>query len=105
MMIDGSRKRPYDTVYPLSQDLGLTIDHKCDRDDQDCVANKVDNYSGSGNILICWEHDALTNIVDALGDNDAPDYPSDHFDIIWVDPPNYSSITNMYSENCPGLDS
>lgn len=102
---DGSRKRPYDTVYPLSQDLGLTIDHKCDRDDPDCVRDKVNGYSGSGNILICWEHDALTDIVDALGDDNAPDYPGDHFDIIWVDPPSYGAITQMYSEMCPGLDS
>lgn len=26
---DGSRDRPYETVLPLSQDLGLTIDHVC----------------------------------------------------------------------------
>ncbi|KAK4499789.1 hypothetical protein PRZ48_007975 [Zasmidium cellare] len=102
---DGSRKRPYDTVYPLSQDLGLTIDHHCDRDDQGCVADAVDDYDGDGNILICWEHDALHDIVKKLGDEDAPDYPDDRFDIIWVDPPKYKSITDSYSENCPGLDS
>lgn len=90
---------------PLAQDLGLTIDHKCDRDDPDCVKDKVNGYSGSGNILICWEHDALTDIVKELGDDDAPDYPGSRFDIIWVDPPKYKSITQQYSENCPGLDS
>jgi hypothetical protein len=53
---DGSQQRPYDTVVPLAADLGLTVDTSCQRDDQDCVADVVDNYSGPGNILICWEH-------------------------------------------------
>jgi hypothetical protein len=41
------------------------------------VADVVNNYSGPGNILICWEHDALTDIVKALGDDDAPKYNDD----------------------------
>ncbi|KAM3414619.1 putative phosphoglycerate mutase family protein [Cercospora zeina] len=101
---DGSRKRPYDTVKPLAGDLGLKIDHSCDRDDPQCVRDKVDNYSGSGNVLICWEHKALTDIVEKLGDVHAPDYPDDRFDLIWTDPPNYKSITEEYSADCPGLD-
>jgi hypothetical protein len=65
------------TVQPLATDLGLTVDTSCDRDDQKCVKKLVKNYSGLGNILICWEHDALTDIVAALGDNNAPTYPDD----------------------------
>jgi len=100
----GARARPYDTVEPLAEDLGLTVDTSCDRDDSGCVADVVDSYGGSGNILICWEHDALTNIVTALGDDDAPTYPDDSFNIIWTDPYDYSTITSMTSEDCPGLD-
>nr|POE63714.1 hypothetical protein CFP56_04617 [Quercus suber] len=100
----GARARPYDTVEPLAQDLGLNVDTSCDRDDQDCVADVVESYNGSGNILICWEHDALTDIVKALGDKNAPDYPDNSFNIIWTDPPSYKSITAMTNENCPGLD-
>jgi hypothetical protein len=74
-MIDGSRQRPYDTVEPLAEDLGIAVDIHCDRDDQDCVANTVESYIGPGNILICWEHDNLHDIVKALGDKKAPDYP------------------------------
>lgn len=74
---DGSRARPLATVQPLATDLGLTVDTSCDRDDQECVADAVNGYSGSGNILICWEHDALTDIVEELGNNDAPSYPDD----------------------------
>lgn len=74
---DGSRARPYETVEPLAEDLGLTVDTSCGRDDSDCVADVVDNYTGSGNILICWEHGQLTDILTALGDDDAPTYPDD----------------------------
>ncbi|KAF2720485.1 putative phosphoglycerate mutase family protein [Polychaeton citri CBS 116435] len=102
---DGSRARPYDTVEPLANSLGLSVDTSCDRDDSDCVANVVESYSGSGNILICWEHNALTDIVSALGDSNAPDYPDDSFNLIWTDPSDYGSITATTNECCPGLDS
>ncbi|KAJ5110453.1 hypothetical protein N7532_000988 [Penicillium argentinense] len=102
---DGGRQRPLDTVEPLASDLGLTVDTSCDRDDSKCVEDVVKDYDGSGNILICWEHDALTDIIKKLGDDDAPDYPDDSFNIIWTDPSPYDSITSETSEDCPGLDS
>ncbi|RFU34411.1 hypothetical protein B7463_g1949, partial [Scytalidium lignicola] len=102
--LDGKRQRPYDTVKPLADDLGLTVDTSCDRDDPKCVKKVVDNYDGPGNILICWEHDALTDIVKKLGDDDAPDYPDDSFNLVWTDPYPHSEITSTTSENCPGLD-
>jgi len=118
---DGSRTRPLMTVQPLANDLSLTVDTSCGRDDADCVADLVDNYGGGQNILICWEHDNLTGIVEALGDNNAPDYPDKayassktwkaevvliacRFNIIWTDPQPYNTITLVTSENCPGLD-
>lgn len=81
---DGKRQRPYDTVEPLATDLGLTVDISCDRDNPGCVKDVMDGYSGSGNILICWEHDALTDIVEELGDDDAPDYPDDRYVLYFV---------------------
>ncbi len=77
IFLDGSRQRPYDTVKPLAKDLGLKVDTFCNRDDADCVANVVNSYGGSGNILICWEHDRLSDIVQALGDDNPPSYPDD----------------------------
>jgi hypothetical protein len=122
--IDGSRQRPFDTVKPLADDLSLTVDTSCDRDDADCVNSVVKGYKGSGNILICWEHHALTDIVSALGaGKKAPVYPGDKhvysdatlkirhlantltsFNIIWTNPSPYKKIANTTSENCPGLD-
>lgn len=74
----GKRTRPLMTVQPVATDLGLTVDISCDRDDPECVKDAVAAHSGNGgNILICWEHDALTDIVKELGDDDAPEYPDD----------------------------
>ncbi|OJJ50255.1 hypothetical protein ASPZODRAFT_90240 [Penicilliopsis zonata CBS 506.65] len=101
---DGSRQRPYDTVLPLAEELGLTIDTNCTKKDYDCVADTVENYEGEGNILICWEHAALNNIVEALGVSSYSNYPSDAYNLIWTDPYPWTEITNVTSEDCPGLD-
>lgn len=60
---------------PLAQDLGITVDTSCGRDDSKCVKDVVNGYNGERNFLICWEHDALTDIVQELGDDNAPSYP------------------------------
>lgn len=102
---DGSRQRPLDTVTPLAEDLNITVDTSCSRGDESCVKDVVDDYSGSGNILICWEHDELQKIAKKLGADDVDAYPDDHYDLIWTDPYDYSAITSITSENCTGLDS
>ncbi|KAL4755865.1 uncharacterized protein BDW70DRAFT_154625 [Aspergillus foveolatus] len=84
--------------------LGLYVDTSCDCDDPECVKNAVDNYDGDGDILICCEHDALTDIVEELGDDDVPEYPDDRYDSIWTHPSPYNEITAETSEQCPGLD-
>lgn len=74
---DGHRARPRDTVEPLAKDLGFEVDTSCDRDDAECVKSLVEGYKGDGNILISWEHDALTELAKALGDENAEAYPDD----------------------------
>lgn len=101
------RQRPLDTVKPLANDLGLPVDTSCDRDDSDCVRRVVvDQYEQQGgNILICWEHKKLVDIVHALGDAHAPAYPHDRFDLIYSlsYPYNHGKV-DITSERCPGLD-
>lgn len=57
----------------------MSVHAPSDRDDPDCVAVAVAAFAATSdkNILICWEHDALTDIVEALGvrKEDAPTYP------------------------------
>ena len=79
MKLDGKRQRPLDTVKPLAGDLGLEVDTSCDRDDAKCVKKVVDKYDGKGNILICWEHDALKDIAEELGAKDVDDYPDESY--------------------------
>jgi hypothetical protein len=67
-------------VKPLADDLGINIDTSCGRDDSACVNAVVTRYKGAGNILICWEHHALTDIVNVLGAaKNAPSYPDTKF--------------------------
>lgn len=62
---------------PLAKALGLNVDTSIQRDNSTGVADVVNNYSGAGNILICWEHKALHDIMKALGVKHAPHYPGD----------------------------
>ncbi|OKL61775.1 hypothetical protein UA08_02469 [Talaromyces atroroseus] len=100
---DGKRDRPYLTVLPLADELGLTVDTSCSKTDTKCVKKAVKAYTGDGNILICWEHGELTDIAEELGDSDAPEYPDDDYGLIWTLPYPYSSITSITDENCSGL--
>ncbi|KAI1501837.1 hypothetical protein F5X99DRAFT_381158 [Biscogniauxia marginata] len=100
---NGKRQRPYLTVKPLADDLGLEVDTSCGRDDEECVADVVNNYNGEGNILICWEHHQLNNLAEELGAT-IDDYPTESFDLIWTTPYDYREIVSITSESCPGLD-
>ena len=71
----GKDSRAYDTVKPLAENLGLNIDMRYKRDDSEGVAQAVQDFRGPGNILICGEHEAMTNIATAIGAEDAPEYP------------------------------
>lgn len=94
---------------PLADDLGLTIDHHCDRDDSDCAVNSIssfiNNQASSSNVgvLLAWEHDALSDISKGLGDQF--DYPDDHYDLIYEIDEGQLTGNSPYSEGCPGLDS
>ena len=62
------------TVEPLAESLGLKVNKDIHRDSSEEVAQAVRAFQGPGNILICWEHKALTNIATAIGVQDAPEY-------------------------------
>jgi hypothetical protein len=67
------------TVLPLADSLGLKVednsfDIRFKRDKSEKVAEAVRNFQGPGNILICWEHKALTDLATAIGVKNALEY-------------------------------
>jgi len=112
---DGSRSRPYETIHPLAEDLGLTINSSIDRDDVEAAAKAAKAWEGPGNVLVCWEHGELAKIAEAMGvkkfakDVDVEhhhkiEYPGDRFDIIWTVVKPYDEIVAVTSEGVQGLD-
>lgn len=105
--------RPYETVQPLAKDLGVEFKTNIHINDAAGVARVVEEYRGTGNILICWEHHHLSDIAKAIGITGfAPgsgwsgkvQYPDSRFDLVWVAPPPYDEITQVFSEDTPGSD-
>lgn len=54
--------------------------------------------------MVCWEHGELRKIAEHIGAKDAPEYPSDRFDLIWTIESPYDKINSVTSEDVPGLD-
>lgn len=83
---DGERSRPWLTVKPLVESLGKKVEviNTIDRDDAKGVVAAVKAFEGPGNVLICWEHHALTDIVKAFGVPHHPkkdiEYPDDRYE-------------------------
>jgi len=101
----GKETRPYCTVKPLAESLGVPFNYTIDRDDTDQVKVAVDAYNGDGNILVCWEHGQLEKVAAGLGVQDVPDYPGKRFDIIWTIKAPYTAIEQpITSEHVQGLD-
>lgn len=75
--------RPYLTIQPLGQALNLNIDSHFTNSDEDVAALtnyiQTDPKFNNANILICWHHEKLLQIANALGaphdtlPNDWPD--------------------------------
>ncbi|MDE2293072.1 MAG: histidine phosphatase family protein [Elusimicrobia bacterium] len=84
---DGSQARPFETVKPLADSLGQTVDTDFKKKDaaglaQDILTNP--DYAGKM-VLISWEHHMLPDILRALGWTTGPDaYPDAAFDRVWT---------------------
>jgi hypothetical protein len=69
------RLRPYETVKPLADSLGLTIE-EIEKKDTKGAAYKARHWQGPGNVLICWEHGVLSEILGRIiRDPNPPPYP------------------------------
>jgi hypothetical protein len=102
-ILDGSRARCLRTVTPLADHLGLKVCFK-DRDDVSGAAKEAIRRTKDGDVLICWEHARLQLIARALGAENSPEYPEDHFDLIWVIPEPFDKLTDIRGQHVPCLD-
>jgi hypothetical protein len=78
--------RPKETVEPLAAKLGLPIITSWNTYDLGdlAAALKHDVSLAGKQILICWRHDALQALAQALGARDAPSWPNTLYDRVWL---------------------
>ena len=72
-----------ETITPLSKAIGVKIDTSIGRDDVTALAKSVAALPSDATVLICWEHDVLTEIAQELGVANAPKYGSSEYDLQW----------------------
>ncbi len=77
--------RPRDTLQPLAQALGLTLDLRfASEEPLSPLAEHLRHLQGS--VLVCWRHDELPALANALLQrNEAPGaWPEHCYDLVWV---------------------
>jgi hypothetical protein len=77
--------RCVDTVKPLASALHIEVQQYSHREFAKMVRTvlKGRKYEGK-TVVICWDHDSLSDIASALGVVDPPKWPSHVFDRVWV---------------------
>ncbi len=76
--------RPVQTVRPLAQALRLSVRQDfCSEDPLSEVVAAVE--AATGPVLMSWRHEAMCELANLLlGRDDAPQWPKDRFDVVWV---------------------
>ena len=82
----GRSRRPYDTLRPLAQRLGLPIAEMASSGDVRTAAAKLSALPGP--VLVCWRHRELPTLARALLPRAAHCVPARwddaRFDLVWV---------------------
>lgn len=84
-------ERPEETITPLADKLGLTIDSSFLKGDETSMVNAA--LAQTGIVLICWQHEDIPGIANQIVGNSTTvpqTWPGDRFDIVWVFTPNGS---------------
>jgi broad specificity phosphatase PhoE len=77
-------KRPVETVEPLAKALKLKVIPIDYAKGKEMCTDILKNSKYAGKmVLICWEHQAITDLAKALGVEDAPKFP-DAYDRTWI---------------------
>lgn len=91
--------RPQETVTPLAQKLGVTIDTTWMKDQSLEMAAAA--VAQGGVVLVCWEHQDIPGIANQILGNDttAPQsWPGSRFDVVWVFDLDSSTGTYAFSQ-------
>jgi hypothetical protein len=62
-------KRPRLTLEPIAQALGISIDSQFKSKDFLKLTQKIETLPQDSNVLICWHHSGIPNLIGALGAN------------------------------------
>ena len=85
---NGTSKRPYETITPLSQKLGIAINPpQAQYSKTDYVTMLTAATSSKGMVLIAWEHGEIPSLAAWILQNtktSVPKWPGTRFDIVWV---------------------
>ena len=60
-------RRPRLTLEPIAQALGISIDSQFKSKDFLKLAQKIETLPPGSNVLICWHHSDIPNLIGALG--------------------------------------
>lgn len=80
-----SSQRPRETLLPLAERLGLTVDSRFRKEELDDLVRAVEATEGV--VLIAWEHHLIPAIATMLmGDTSGVPqvWPDDRYDVVWV---------------------
>ena len=77
-------QRPLQTITPLADRLGLTIQTPDKKDHFADVAQTA--MQTTGVVLVAWEHQDIPGMANViLGNQSAPQkWPGDRFDLVWI---------------------
>jgi hypothetical protein len=78
--------RAIETLKYLSSDLNLTINKQYTKKMGKELANRImnDRTLDGKLVVICWNHDYIDDVAEALGVEAAPKYPGSVFDRAWL---------------------
>ncbi|MET9486250.1 hypothetical protein [Nocardia sp. NPDC006630] len=81
----GGSKRPVETVTPLAEALGLTVDQRFKKGQEAQLAAGLAHATGP--VLLSWEHENIGEIIAHLGPispNPPASWPGSRFDMVYV---------------------
>jgi len=100
--------RPRDTVVPLAEALGLTVDLSYTSGQIKKLTNDIAS-STENVVLISWSNDKILEIAEKLGIHNPPEWDKDAFDEIWMvndnaNSNNLNTNSNSFDDNSNNFD-